>query len=122
MFNDAEDQAGTPKGGNGRKHFVAVQLDGEYRMQAVTPLLHAVIEAVADRPDIGIGLISMLGFEDTARLLRASPPLRCACICCKLTNTLVKFIRQVQKVLMAARGVFKQHRSSILRGRCMAEG
>ncbi len=50
---------------------MAVQLDGEYRMQAVTPLLRAVIEAVADRPDIGIGLISMLGFEDTARLLRA---------------------------------------------------
>lgn len=64
--------AGTPKGwANKRKHFIAVQMDGAHRLSSVAPLLDSLVKEVQRDPTVGIGLVSMLGFEDTAKALKA---------------------------------------------------
>ena len=57
-------------------HFIAVQVDGSYRMKTLVPVLKQLIEDVSKaESSVGIGLVSMLGFEDTAKLLKVVSPL-----------------------------------------------
>ena len=66
--------ADTPKGwAHSRRHFIAVQLDGAYRLKALVPVLESLVAQVQRDPAIGIGLVSMLGFEDTAKTLKVQP-------------------------------------------------
>jgi len=58
---------------NKRTHFIAVQLDGAYRLKTLVPVLENLVEGVKGDGQVGIGLVSMLGFEDTAKTLRVSP-------------------------------------------------
>ena len=64
----------TPKGwSHSRRHFIAVQLDGAYRLKALVPVLETLVAQVQRDPSVGIGLVSMLGFEDTAKTLKVRP-------------------------------------------------
>jgi hypothetical protein len=58
---------------NKRTHFIAVQLDGAYRLKTLVPVLENLVEGVKGDESLGIGLVSMLGFEDTAKTLRVDP-------------------------------------------------
>lgn len=53
-----------------RTHFIAVQLDGAYRLKTLVPVLKALVEECKKDKAVGIGLVSMLGFEDSAKTLR----------------------------------------------------
>jgi hypothetical protein len=55
-----------------RKRFVAVALDGAFRVPAVAPLLARLVDARARaRADgVGLGLVSMLSFEATVKALQ----------------------------------------------------
>lgn len=62
---------GTPKAmAKKRTHFIAVQLDGAYRLKALVPLLKRLVEECKKDKAVGIGLVSMLGFEDSAKTLK----------------------------------------------------
>ena len=52
---------------------MAVQIDGTYRMSTLVPILKRLVQEVgSSNGSVGIGLVSMIGFEDTAKLLRVS--------------------------------------------------
>jgi hypothetical protein len=55
-----------------RKRFVAVALDGAFRVPAVAPLLARLVEARkrAHADGVGLGLVSMLSFEATVKALQ----------------------------------------------------
>ncbi len=55
-----------------RTHFIAVQLDGAYRLRTLVPVLKRLVEECKRDRAVGIGLVSMLGFEDTAKTLKVS--------------------------------------------------
>ena len=64
-------RAGQPLGDT-RKRFTAVALDGQFRISAVAPLLNKLIQMRndADASDMGIGIVSMLGFNATSKALQ----------------------------------------------------
>ncbi len=64
-------RAGQPVGDT-RKRFTAVALDGEFRVSAVAPLLNKLIKMRNDAgaSDLGIGVVSMLGFSSTRKALQ----------------------------------------------------
>lgn len=64
-------RAGQPVGDT-RKRFAAVALDGVFRVPAVAPLLIKLIKARNDAKaaDLGIGIVSMLGFSTTCKALQ----------------------------------------------------
>ena len=55
-----------------RKRFVAVALDGAFRAPAVAPLLQRLVQARAEAQadGVGLGVVSMLSFEDTVKALQ----------------------------------------------------
>lgn len=56
-----------------RTHFLAVQVDGSHRMNTLVPVIKKLVEDVRQGDgSVGIGLVSMLGFEDTAKLLKVT--------------------------------------------------
>lgn len=57
-----------------RTHFIAVQLDGAYRLKTLVPVLKRLVEECKRDKAVGIGLVSMLGFEDSAKTLKVSSP------------------------------------------------
>ena len=63
--------AGQPVGDK-RKRFTAVALDGSFRVSAVAPLLNKLIKMRNDAgaSDLGIGVVSMLGFSGTRKALQ----------------------------------------------------
>lgn len=64
-------RAGQPTGDT-RKRFTAVALDGQFRISAVAPLLNKLIQMRNDTgaTDMGIGIVSMLGFSATSKALQ----------------------------------------------------
>ncbi|KAK9919093.1 hypothetical protein WJX75_009336 [Coccomyxa subellipsoidea] len=57
-----------------RKRFTAVALDGSFRVSAVAPLLNKLIKMRSDAgaSDLGIGVVSMLGFSGTRKALEGA--------------------------------------------------
>lgn len=53
-----------------RTHFIAVQLDGIHRLKTMVPVLKQLVEECKRDKAVGIGLVSMLGFEDSAKMLK----------------------------------------------------
>ena len=53
-----------------RTHFIAVQLDGAYRLKTLVPVLKRLVQECKRDKAVGIGLVSMLGFEDSAKTLK----------------------------------------------------
>lgn len=52
--------------GHNRKHFVAVPLDGPFRVKDMAPSIQALKKAAAgSNGAVGVGLLSMMGFEHT---------------------------------------------------------
>lgn len=47
-----------------------VQLDGAYRLATLKPVLQKLVESAAQNQDVGIGIVSMLGFQETAKSLK----------------------------------------------------
>lgn len=58
--------------GYGRKRFALVALDGDFRVPAVAPLLTHLVTArnKAGNTELGIGVASMAGFNDTFKALQ----------------------------------------------------
>lgn len=66
--------AGSNLRGQDRKHFVVVPLDGAFRVRDMAPSIQAVKKAAAaSNGDVGVGLVSMMGFEHTRNELSVSP-------------------------------------------------
>lgn len=59
--------------GQGRKHFVVVPLDGDFRVGDMAPSIQALKKAAADSNGaVGVGVVSMMGFEHTRNELAVS--------------------------------------------------
>ena len=66
--------AGSNLRGQERKHFVVVPLDGDFRVKDMAPSIQAVKQAAANSNGaVGVGLVSMMGFEHTRNELAVSP-------------------------------------------------
>lgn len=76
-------RAGQPIGDT-RKRFMAVALDGQFRISAVAPLLKKLIQMRNDTnaSDLGIGIVSMLGFSATSKALQVRPGIPCRSLPC----------------------------------------
>ena len=65
--------AGSDLRGQERKHFVVVPLDGDFRVKDMAPSIQAVKLAAANSNGaVGVGLVSMMGFEHTRNELAVS--------------------------------------------------
>ena len=65
--------AGSNLRGQDRKHFVVVPLDGAFRVKDMAPSIQAVKKAAAaSNGAVGVGLVSMMGFEHTRNELSVS--------------------------------------------------
>lgn len=65
--------AGSNLRGQDRKHFVVVPLDGVFRVKDMAPSIQAVKKAAAaSNGAVGVGLVSMMGFEHTRNELSVS--------------------------------------------------
>ena len=65
--------AGSDLRGQERKHFVVVPLDGDFRVKDMAPSIQAVKKAAANSNGaVGVGLVSMMGFEHTRNELAVS--------------------------------------------------
>ena len=59
--------------GQDRKHFVVVPLDGDFRVKDMAPSIQAVKQAAANSNGaVGVGIVSMMGFEHTRNELSVS--------------------------------------------------
>ena len=66
--------AGSDLKGQERKHFVVVPLDGDFRVRDMAPSIQALKKAAADSGGaVGVGIVSMMGFEHTRNELAVSP-------------------------------------------------
>jgi hypothetical protein len=64
---------GTSFRGADRKGFIAVPLDGEFRVEEIAHLLQDLFKVVTDeKGPLGVGLISAMGFDDTKTKLEAA--------------------------------------------------
>lgn len=68
-----------PAGGNfvgqDRKHFVVVPLDGAFRVKDIAPSIQSLKKAAsASGGAVGVGIISMMGYEHTRNELSVSQP------------------------------------------------
>lgn len=78
--------AGSDLRGQERKHFVVVPLDGDFRVKDMAPSIQAVKKAAANSNGaVGVGLVSMMGFEHTRNELAVS---LCLCILAKQTRSI----------------------------------
>lgn len=61
--------------GHDRKHFMVVPLDGPFRVKDMAPSIQALKKAAAgSNGAVGVGLLSMMGFEHTRNELSVSLP------------------------------------------------
>ena len=59
--------------GHDRKHFVVIPLDGPFRVKDMAPSIQALKKAAAaSNGAVGVGLLSMMGFEHTRNELSVS--------------------------------------------------
>ena len=59
--------------GHDRKHFVVVPLDGPFRVKDMAPSIQVLKKAAAASDGaVGVGLLSMMGFEHTRNELSVS--------------------------------------------------
>ena len=83
--------------GHDRKHFVVVPLDGPFRVKHMAPSIQALKKAAAaSNGAVGVGLLSMMGFEHTRNELSVSllllpifcrPKASCSCACILATHS-----------------------------------
>lgn len=67
--------------GQERKHFVVVPLDGDFRVKDMAPSIQAVKQAAANSNGaVGVGIVSMMGFEHTRNELSVSPSKLCSIV------------------------------------------
>lgn len=67
--------AGSDLRGQERKHFVVVPLDGDFRVGDMAPSIQALKKAAANSGGaVGVGIVSMMGFEHTRNELAVSHP------------------------------------------------
>ena len=65
--------AGSHLRGQDKKHFVVVPLDGAFRVKDMAPSIQAIKKAAeGSNGAVGVGLVSMMGFEHTRNELSVS--------------------------------------------------
>ena len=76
--------AGEQPMGQRRKHFVVVSLDSDFALPQATTAVKALLQELCSaglREDVGLGVLSMLGFESTSDHMQVRRRLA-ACSCC----------------------------------------
>ena len=83
LKSSANLDVGSDLRGQERKHFVVVPLDGDFRVKDMAPSIQALKQAAANSNGaVGVGLVSMMGFEHTRNELAVS-----LCLCILTTKT-----------------------------------